>query len=146
MTTDPRAALERLVAALEAHLTAAQQRSGDDDPAVVAAYDTLADAFETYDEALFQVYGETTPFDLYDDEDVPDEELDDDLDEDDDGDDEDDLDDDVDDEEDDEDIDDEDGDEDVDDDDDDIDPDDLELDDFDDHVSEDLEVILQQEK
>ncbi len=89
MTTDPRAALDRLVAALEAHLAAAQQRHGDDDPAVAAAYDTLADAFDTYDESLFEAYGETTPFDLFDDED--DEELDDD-DEDDEGDDPEDLD------------------------------------------------------
>ncbi len=69
MTTDPRAALDRLVAALEAHLVASQQRRGDADPAVVQAYDTLADAFDTYDEALFDAYGETTPFELPDDED-----------------------------------------------------------------------------
>ncbi len=73
MTTDPRAALDRLVAALEAHLTAAEQRRGSEDPAVVHAYDTLADAFETYDEALFDSYGETTPFEIYDDDDLDDE-------------------------------------------------------------------------
>lgn len=89
MTSDPRAALDRLVAALEAHLTAAEQRRGDDDPTVAAAYDTLADAFDTYDEALFQVHHETTPFELFDDEDDDegddlDEDDDDDLDEDDD--------------------------------------------------------------
>ena len=62
MTSDPRAALERLVAALEAHLQAASRRTGEADPAVVAAYQTLADAFETYDEALYGAYDEVTPF------------------------------------------------------------------------------------
>jgi hypothetical protein len=129
MTTDPRAALDRLVAALEAHLAAAQQRHGDDDPAVAAAYDTLADAFDTYDESLFEAYGETTPFDLFDDDD-------DDLDEDDDDDDDDD------DDPDDEDDDSADGEQ--GDDVDDLDPDDLELDDFDDHVDDELEESLAQ--
>jgi len=77
MTTDPRAALDRLVAALESHLVASQQRRGDADPAVVQAYDTLADAFDTYDEALFDAYGETTPFELPDDEDDTSDDLDD---------------------------------------------------------------------
>ncbi len=81
MTTDPRAALDRLVAALEAHLSAAQQRRGNDDPAVSRAYDTLADAFDTYDEALFDAYGETTPFELYDEDDDDDDDLDDEPDE-----------------------------------------------------------------
>ena len=67
MTTDPRAALDRLIAALEAHLQAASRRHGEADPAVVAAYQTLADAFETYDEALYTAYDEVTPFVLYDD-------------------------------------------------------------------------------
>jgi hypothetical protein len=82
MTTDPRAALDRLVAALEAHLNAASRRHGEADPAVVAAYQTLADAFETYDEALYTAYDEVTPFVLYDDAEDADED-DDDLDEDD---------------------------------------------------------------
>jgi hypothetical protein len=85
MTTDPRAALDRLVAALEAHLHAASRRHGEADPAVVAAYQTLADAFETYDEALYTAYDEVTPFVLYDDaEDADDDEDDDDLDDEDD--------------------------------------------------------------
>lgn len=75
-TTDPRAALDRLVAALEAHLQAASRRHGEADPAVVAAYQTLADAFETYDEALYTSYDEVTPFVLYDD--AEDDDLDDD--------------------------------------------------------------------
>jgi hypothetical protein len=95
MTTDPRAALDRLVAALEAHLQAAGRRTGEADPAVVAAYQILADAFETYDEALYTAFDEVTPFVLYDDSDEPDDdEDDDDEDEEDDQDDEDDEDDD----------------------------------------------------
>ena len=87
MTSDPRAALDRLVAALEAHLQAASRRTGEADPAVVSAYQTLADAFETYDEALYAAYDEVTPFVLYEDaddegdEDADDDEDDDDLDE-----------------------------------------------------------------
>jgi len=77
------------VVSLEAHLEAASRRHGEADPAVVAAYQTLADAFETYDESLYTAYDEVTPFVLYDDaEDEADE--DDDLDEDDDDDDDDD--------------------------------------------------------
>ena len=66
MTTDPRAALDRLVEALEAHLAASAARRGPSDAGVARAYDILADAFETYDEALYAAYEETTPFDLYD--------------------------------------------------------------------------------
>lgn len=82
MTTEPRAALDRLIAALEAHLAAASRRQGEADPAVVAAYQTLADAFEEYDEALYDSFDEVTPFVLYDEaedaaEDDDDEELDD---------------------------------------------------------------------
>lgn len=83
MTVDPRAALDRLVAALEAHYAAVLAKDGDDDPAVDDAYDVLADAFEVYDDALGTVHGEATPFYLAeeDDDDLDDE--DDDLDEDD---------------------------------------------------------------
>ncbi len=80
MTTDPRAALDRFIAALEAHLQAASRRQGEADPAVVAAYQTLADAFETYDEALYGAYDEVTPFVLYDDTEDADELADDELD------------------------------------------------------------------
>jgi len=87
MTTAPRDALDRLVAALEAHFEAVTRRTGEADPAVNAAYQTLADAFETYDDALYDTYDEVTPFVLVDDtDDEEDEDLedDDDLDEDDD--------------------------------------------------------------
>ncbi|NMR20732.1 primosomal protein [Cellulomonas fimi] len=75
MTVDPRAALDRLVAALEAHYHAIAARRHDDDPAVDDAYDVLADAFEVYDEALSTVFGETTPFDIAEDDDEDDDDV-----------------------------------------------------------------------
>jgi hypothetical protein len=65
MSADPRAALSQLVAAFERHLEASSTRHGDDDPSVVAAYEDLADAFEVYDAALYDAYGEMTPLDIY---------------------------------------------------------------------------------
>ena len=88
MTVDPRAALDRLVAALEAHYAAVLSKDGDDDPAVDDAYDVLADAFEVYDDALGTEHGEATPFYLAEEDDE-----DDDLEDEDEEDDEDDLDD-----------------------------------------------------
>ncbi|HEY3436772.1 MAG TPA: primosomal protein [Actinotalea sp.] len=79
MTDDPRAALDRLLAALEAHFHAVSTRRGEDDPGVDDAYDVLADAFEVYDDALVRVHGETLPFYLADD-DADDDEDEDDLD------------------------------------------------------------------
>ncbi|WP_432540590.1 primosomal protein [Kineococcus sp. SYSU DK002] len=93
MNPDPRAALARLVAALEDHLAAAANRRGETDPAVADAYQRVADAFEAYEEAIYDAYDEVTPFVLYDDvederedddEDDEDDEDEDDLDEDDD--------------------------------------------------------------
>jgi len=85
MTTDARAALDRLVAALEGHLAAAQQRRSELDPGVERAYRALAEAFEAYDEALYDAFDEVTPFVLYDDmeDDREDSEDDDEVDEDD---------------------------------------------------------------
>lgn len=78
MTVEPRAALDRLVAALEAHYNAVATRRSDDDPAVDDAYDVLADAYEVYEDALATQFGEVTPFylaeDLDDDDDDDDEE------------------------------------------------------------------------
>ena len=84
MTVDPRAALDRFVAALEAHFHAVSTRRTDDDPAVDDAYDVLADAFEVYEDALARVHSETMPIGLLDDDDTDDDDTDDDdLDEDD---------------------------------------------------------------
>ena len=118
MTTEPRAALDRLIAAFEAHLLASSVRNGDDDPAVEVAYQRLADAFVVYDTSIYETYDEATPFVLYDDEeDAREDDADDDIDDLD----EDDL---------------------VDDDDDDIDDDDLEDDDLeDDDLEDELEEV-----
>ncbi|TWE12748.1 hypothetical protein [Rudaeicoccus suwonensis] len=88
MTADPRAALSSLVSAFERHLEAAAARRDENDPTVVAAYRDLADAFESYDDALMDTYGEVTPLEVYsgddddefDDDDEDDDEDDDDLD------------------------------------------------------------------
>ncbi|WP_137122661.1 hypothetical protein [Segeticoccus rhizosphaerae] len=77
MTADPRAALASLVAALERHLEAAASRRGENDPSVVAAYQDLADAFESYDDALLDSYGEVTPLEIYSDDDDDDDDGDD---------------------------------------------------------------------
>ena len=80
-----RAAVAGLKSALDAHLAAVEARAGENDPHVQAAYDALASAGETYDDALFSAYEEVTPFgpveseDDDDDEDESDAEGDDDL-------------------------------------------------------------------
>ncbi|CAN7436690.1 hypothetical protein [Knoellia sp. LjRoot47] len=87
MSADPRAALTSLVSAFERHLEACSGRRGEDDPTVAAAYDDLLDAFETYDNALYEAFGEMTPLDVYTGDDADEDEEDEDLDEDDDDDD-----------------------------------------------------------
>ncbi|SHI60825.1 hypothetical protein SAMN05216246_103126 [Actinomyces denticolens] len=74
MTNDPRSALNRLIAAFEAHLDAAA--TGDENsPAVVAAENALQDAFFTYDDVLFTAYGIELPFDTYDGDDDDDDDI-----------------------------------------------------------------------
>jgi len=68
MSIDPRVALQSLVAAFEEHLAAAATRRGEKDPAVEAAYLAIADAFEVYEEVLYDAYGEVTPLEIYDDD------------------------------------------------------------------------------
>lgn len=65
MTTDPRAALTALVAALERHLEAAAARRGENDPAVLASYKAVAEAFEDYDDALLDAFDEVTPLEVF---------------------------------------------------------------------------------
>jgi hypothetical protein len=74
MANDPRAALDRLIAAFEAHYDAVAAAQDSDAPAVVAAANTLMDAFDTYDDALFTGFGVDTPFDIYSEEDEDDDE------------------------------------------------------------------------
>ncbi|MFH8345620.1 hypothetical protein [Streptomyces sp. NPDC018045] len=59
-----RAAAEAVKAALDRHLDAVEHRSGQDDPAVYAAFDELAAAAEAYDELLYDTYDEVTPFEI----------------------------------------------------------------------------------
>ena len=83
MSNDPRAALQALVSAFEEHLVAASNRRSDDDPAVDGAYIAIADAFDAYEEALYDAYDEVTPLTVFAEEDDSDDDSDDDEDEDD---------------------------------------------------------------
>jgi len=65
MNADPRAALATLTASLERHLEASASRRGENDPTVVAAYQAVAEAFDLYDDALLEAYGEVTPLEIY---------------------------------------------------------------------------------
>ncbi|GER22080.1 hypothetical protein NCCP1664_05770 [Zafaria cholistanensis] len=67
MSTDPRVALQALVSSLEEHLSAVASRRGAQDPSVEAAFFAIADAFEEYEDALYEAYGEVTPLELYED-------------------------------------------------------------------------------
>jgi hypothetical protein len=78
MPTDPAAALERLVDALRDHLRASVEVRDPDDDAVLDAAADVADAFDAYDEALFDATGVDTPLDLIDEDDDEDDESDDD--------------------------------------------------------------------
>jgi hypothetical protein len=59
-----RAAVEAVKAALDRHLEAIENRTGEDDPAVYAAFEELASAAEAYDELLYDAYDEVTPFEV----------------------------------------------------------------------------------
>ena len=69
MSTDPRVSLEALISALQEHLAAATNKRGDDDPALEHAYYALADAFEGYEDALYDATSEVTPLDVFEEED-----------------------------------------------------------------------------
>ena len=80
MSIDPRVALQSLTAAFEEHLAAASARRGEGDPTVEAAFFAVADAFEVYEDALYEAYSEVTPLQVFDeDEDDGDDVLEDDL-------------------------------------------------------------------
>lgn len=59
-----RAAVEGLKAALDRHLDAIENRTGEDDPDVYTAFEALASAAESYDELLYDTYDEVTPFEV----------------------------------------------------------------------------------
>lgn len=73
MNTDPRQALAALISALERHYEAAAASRGDDDPALESATDQLTNAFDTYDDALFEAYDVATPLIVFDGDDLDDE-------------------------------------------------------------------------
>lgn len=58
------AALEELTDALEAHLGAVLRRVGEADPAVQTAYTQLRNAAERYDDLLFELTEEVTPWEF----------------------------------------------------------------------------------
>ncbi|GHF40517.1 hypothetical protein GCM10010218_22360 [Streptomyces mashuensis] len=66
-----RAAAEAVKAALDRHLEAVERRSGEDDPAVYAAFNELAATAEAYDELLYDTYDEVTPFEIPGDDSLP---------------------------------------------------------------------------
>ena len=65
---DPRSALEQLIAALERHFEAANASRDPDHPMVVAAAQDLAEAFDDYDEALYETTEVATPLAIYGDD------------------------------------------------------------------------------
>jgi hypothetical protein len=58
------AAAEALKAAIDRHLAAVVARRGEEDPDVQDAYEALRAAAEAYDDVLFEVHDEVTPFEF----------------------------------------------------------------------------------
>lgn len=78
MSTDPRAALDRFIAALEAHFEIASSVQDAEAVAVEDAAAAVEDAFFTYDDALYTTYQVEVPLEAYgddDEDDLEDEEL-----------------------------------------------------------------------
>jgi hypothetical protein len=61
---DVRSAADALKAAIDAHLAAVEVRSDESDPAVRAAFLAMAGAAEAYDDVLYDIYNEVTPFEI----------------------------------------------------------------------------------
>lgn len=59
-----REAAEALKAAIDRHLAAVEARADELDPSVLEAFDALAAAAEEYDELLYTVHDEVTPFEV----------------------------------------------------------------------------------
>ena len=64
MSTDVRAAADRLKSAIDRHLEACIDKGGEEDPTVQAAYDALREAAESYDDLLFDSFDEVTPWEF----------------------------------------------------------------------------------
>lgn len=67
MSLEPEVALEEFLSAVRAHFSAAAHRTSDTDARVEATYMALADAFEVYEDALYNAFDEVTPLELFDD-------------------------------------------------------------------------------
>lgn len=59
-----RAAAEQVKNAIDRHLAAVETRTGEQDPAVQSAFEALQSAAEAYDDLLYEVYDEVTPFEV----------------------------------------------------------------------------------
>ncbi|MGX4734217.1 hypothetical protein [Kitasatospora griseola] len=66
--TEVRAAAEAVKAAIDRHLQAVSSSTEPGDPVVVHAYEELAAAAIAYDQILYEVYDEVTPFEIPGDE------------------------------------------------------------------------------
>ncbi len=78
MAIDPRAALDRLIGALEDFHQVAVSAQDPDAPSVLETGDALADAYTVYDDVMFTQFGVELPLDVYStDEDDIEEDLDD---------------------------------------------------------------------
>ena len=77
MSIDPRAALDRFIAALEAHFELASSAQDPESVAIEDAAATVEDAFFTYDDALYTAYQVEVPLEAYGDDDDDDDEDDD---------------------------------------------------------------------
>ncbi|MFB7946606.1 hypothetical protein ACFC6L_17025 [Kitasatospora phosalacinea] len=62
--TEVRAAAEAVKAAIDRHLQAVSSSTEPGDPVVVHAYEELAAAAVAYDQILYEVYDEVTPFEI----------------------------------------------------------------------------------
>ena len=69
MSTDPRVALSVLISCLEEHLAAVSAKRGAEDAALSSAFLAVADAFEEYEDALYEAYEEFLPLSVVDEED-----------------------------------------------------------------------------
>lgn len=74
MATDPRAALDRFISALEAHFELARSGQHPESEAIDDAAGAIEDAFFTYDDALYTTYQVEMPLEAYGDEDDEDDE------------------------------------------------------------------------
>ncbi|GAA4793756.1 hypothetical protein [Rothia endophytica] len=76
MSNDPRAELALLTSALEEHLAAITNSRGEQDATIENAYVAIANAFERYEEALFETFEEITPLEVFIEDDDDEEEFD----------------------------------------------------------------------